>query len=47
MTDEQTILTLARVLKNSDQAIMVNQLLNWQQEKARINDPEAFHEGTW
>lgn len=47
MTDEQTILTLARVLKNSDQAIMVDQLLNWQQEKARINDPEAFHEGAW
>lgn len=47
MTDQQTILMLARVLKNSDQAIMVDQLLNWQQEKARINDPEAFHEGTW
>lgn len=47
MTDQQTILTLARVLKNSDQAIMVDQLLNWQQEKARINDPEAFHEGAW
>lgn len=47
MTDQQTILTLARALKNSDQAIMVDQLLNWQQEKARINDPEAFHEGTW
>lgn len=47
MTNQQTILTLARVLKNSDQAIMVDQLLNWQQEKARINDPEAFHEGTW
>lgn len=47
MTDEQTILTLARVLKSSDQAIMVDLLLNWQQEKARINDPEAFHEGTW
>lgn len=47
MTDQQTIMTLARVLKNSDQAIMVDQLLNWQQEKARINDPEAFHEGTW
>lgn len=30
MTDAQTILTLARVLKNSDQAIMVDQLLNWQ-----------------
>ena len=47
MTNQQTILTLARVLKNSDQAIMVDQLLNWQQEKARINDPEAFHEGAW
>lgn len=34
MTDQQTILTLARALKNSDQAIMVDQLLNWQQEKA-------------
>lgn len=47
MTDEQTILTLARVLKSSDQAIMVDQLLNWQQEEARINDPEAFHDGHW
>lgn len=47
MTDEQTILTLARVLKNSDQAIMVDLLLNWQQEEARINDPEAFREGSW
>lgn len=47
MTDKQTILTLARVLKSSDQAIMVDLLLNWQQEKARINDPEAFHEGAW
>lgn len=47
MTDEQTILTLARALKNSDQAIMVDQLLNWQQEEARINDPEAFHDGAW
>lgn len=47
MTDGQTILTLARVLKNSDQAIMVDLLLNWQQEKVRINDPEAFHEGAW
>lgn len=47
MTDEQTILTLARVLKSSDQAIMVDLLLNWQQEKARINDPEAFHDGAW
>lgn len=47
MTDQQTILTLARALKNSDQAIMVDQLLNRQQEKARINDPESFHEGTW
>lgn len=47
MTDEQTILTLARVLKSSDQAIMVDQLLNWQQEKARINDPEAFHDDAW
>lgn len=47
MTDQQTILTLARVLKNSDQAIMVDQLLNWQQEKVRINDPEAFREGSW
>lgn len=46
MTDQQTILTLARALKSSDQAIMVDQLLNWQ-KKARINDPEAFHEGTW
>lgn len=46
MTNEQTILTLARVLKSSDQAIIVDQLLNWQ-KKARINDPEAFHEGTW
>ena len=46
MTDQQTILMLARVLKSSDQAIMVNQLLNWQ-KKARINDPEAFHEGAW
>ena len=32
--NEQTILTLARVLKNSDQAIMVNQLLTWQYEEA-------------
>ncbi len=32
MTDEQTILTLARVLKSSDQAIIVDQLLNWQQD---------------
>lgn len=47
MTDEQTILTLAQALKNSDQAIMVDLLLNWQQEKARINDPEAFREGSW
>ena len=47
MTDQQTILTLARALKNSDQAIMVDQLLNWQQEEARINDPEAFREGSW
>lgn len=47
VTNEQTILTLARVLKSSDQAIIVDQLLNWQQKKARINDPEAFHEGTW
>ncbi len=47
MTNEQTILTLARVLKNSDQAIMVNQLLTWQYEEARINDPEAFHDGRW
>lgn len=46
MTNQQTILTLARALKSSDQAIMVDQLLNWQ-KKARINDPEAFHEGTW
>lgn len=47
MTDQQTILTLARALKNSNQAIMVDQLLNWQQEEARINDPEAFREGSW
>lgn len=47
MTNEQTILTLARVFKSSDQAIMVDQLLNWQQEEARINDPEAFREGSW
>lgn len=47
MTDQQTILTLARALKNSDQAIVVDQLLNWQQEGARINDPEAFREGSW
>lgn len=47
MTNQQTILTLARVLKNSDQAIMVNQLLTWQYEEARINDPEDFHDGRW
>lgn len=47
MTNQQTILTLARALKSSDQAIMVDQLLHWQQEEARINDPEAFHEGAW
>lgn len=46
MTDQQTIQTLARVLKSSDQAIMVDQLLNWQEE-ARINDPGAFREGSW
>lgn len=47
MTNQQTILTLARVLKNSDQAIMVNQLLTWQYEEVRINDPEDFHDGRW
>lgn len=47
MSDQQTILMLARVLKSSDQAIMVNQLLTWQYEEARINDPEDFHDGRW